>query len=131
MALAATDGADADGCAGSVVNAPFATVGQYSNYPTPQAIEAVPRVKAVFAKLDLIGGPLPEAPSYIWNAIDDELAIIGPVDQLVAADCARGAIIDYYRDPIGEHLIGAGLYAIPAINYLVARFAGDPPPNTC
>ncbi len=130
-ALAAQDGRDANGCAGSVTNAPFGTVGQYTNYPTPQALEAVPRVKAVYAKLDMIGGPVPEAPSYIYNEIHDELAIIPPVDQMVAADCARGAVIDYFRDPAGEHLTGAGQYVLPALNFLSDRFAGKPAPNTC
>ncbi len=130
-AVAAQDGSDANGCAGSVTNAPFGTVADYTNYPTPQALEAVPRVKQVYAKLDMIGGPLPEAPSYIYNAIHDELAIIEPVDQMVASDCARGAVIDYYRDPAGEHLTGAGQYVMPALNYLADRFSGQPMPNTC
>ena len=130
-ALAAKDGKDTSGCAGSVTNAPGGTIGQYSHYKTPQALEAVPRVKRVFAKLDLIGGPLPEAPSYLYNAIHDELAIIKPVDQLVASDCARGAKIDYYRDPVGEHLSGAGAYVAPAFQYIAAVFAGKPAPNTC
>ena len=91
----------------------------------------MPRVKRVFAKLDLIGGPLPEAPSYLYNEIHDELAIVKPVDQLVASDCARGAKIDYYRDPVGEHLTGAGAYVAPAFQYIAARFAGKPTPDTC
>jgi hypothetical protein len=130
-ALAAQDGRDANGCAGSVTNAPFGTVGQYTNYPTPQALEAVPRVKEVYAKLDMIGGPVPEAPAYVYNEIHDELAIIPPVDQMVASDCARGAVIDYFRDPAGEHLTGAGQYVLPALSFLSDRFAGKPAPNTC
>jgi hypothetical protein len=130
-ALAAQDGRDANGCAGSVTNAPFGTVGQYTNYATPEALEAVPRVKQVYAKLDMIGGPVPEAPSYVYNAINDELAIVPPVDQMVASDCARGAVIDYYRDPVGEHLTGAGQYVVPALNFLTDRFAGKSAPSTC
>jgi hypothetical protein len=130
-ALAAKDGSDASGCAGSVTNAPGGTVGQYTHYRTPQALEAVPRVRRVFAKLDLIGRPRPEAPSYLYNEIHDELAIIPPVDQLVASDCSRGAVIDYYRNPAGEHLTGAGAYVVPAFQYLAARFAGRPAPDTC
>jgi hypothetical protein len=130
-ALAAKDGSDASGCAGSVTNAPGGTVAQYTHYRTPRALEALPRVRRVYKKLDLIGGPLPEAPSYLYNAIHDELAIILPVDQLVARDCARGAKIDYYRDPVGEHLTGAGAYVAPAFQYLAARFAAKPAPDTC
>jgi Secretory lipase len=130
-ALAAKDGRDASGCAGSVTNAPGGTIAEYSHYKTPQALEALPRVGRVFKKLDLIGGPLPEAPSYLYQEIHDELAIIKPVDQLVANDCSRGARIDYYRNPAGEHLTGAGAYVAPAFQYIAARFAGKPAPDTC
>jgi Secretory lipase len=130
-ALAAQDGADAAGCAGAVTNAPFGTVADYTNYPTPQALAAVPQVKDAYAKLDLIDGPVPGSPSYWYNEINDELAIIKPVDALYAADCARGAVIDYYRSSIGEHLTGAVTYALPALSYLSDRFAGLPAPNTC
>jgi hypothetical protein len=129
--LAAQDAVDGSGCAGGVTNAPFDTVGELSNYPTPQALAAVPRVREVFAKLDLIGRAVPEAPSFIYNEINDEIAIIGPVEQMVAADCARGAIIDFDRDPVGEHLTGAGAYVTPSLLYLEQRFAGDPPTDTC
>jgi Secretory lipase len=129
--LAAQDAVDGSGCAGGVTNAPFDTVGELSNYPTPQALEAVPRVRDVFANLDLIGRAAPEAPSFIYNEINDEIAIIGPVEQLVASDCARGAIIDFDRDPVGEHLTGAVAYVVPSLLYLEQRFAGDPPTDTC
>jgi len=131
QSLAATDADDGDGCAGGITNAPFKTVGELSNYSTPQALAAVPRVHKVFAKLDLIGRAVPKAPSFIYNEINDEIAIIAPVEQLVAADCARGAIIDFDKDPVGEHLVGAGAYALPSIAYLADRFAGDRPPDTC
>jgi hypothetical protein len=130
-ALAAQDGTDAAGCAGSVVNAPFGSVAAYTGYKTPAELEALPQVRAAFAHLDLIGGPVPKAPSYWYNEIHDELAIIRPVDELYAADCAAGAVIDYHRDGLGEHLTGAGSYVLPAFAYLTQRFAGKPAPNTC
>ncbi|HUZ29230.1 MAG TPA: lipase family protein, partial [Solirubrobacteraceae bacterium] len=102
--LAARDGSDADGCAGSVTNAPFGTVGEYTNYATAQELAALPQVRRVFARLDLIGGPLPAAPAFIYNEANDELAITPPVDKMVASYCARGATIDYDRNPAGEHL---------------------------
>jgi hypothetical protein len=45
----------------------------------------------VFGKLDLIGGPVPEAPSFIYNEINDEIALIGPVEQTVSSACDRKA----------------------------------------
>jgi Secretory lipase len=131
QALAAQDATDANGCGGSIVNAPFVPASSYSNYPSMQALIAVPRVQDVFANLDLISGPAPAAPSYFYNAINDELATIGPVDQLVASDCARGAVIDYYRDPVGDHITGMAAYMPPALNYLADRFNGKSAPNTC
>jgi hypothetical protein len=130
-ALAAQDGDDGSGCAGGVTNAPFETVAELSNYPTPQALEAVPQVREVFGKLDLIGGSVPEAPSFIYNEINDEIAIVGPVEQMVSSDCARGAIVDFDGDPVGEHLTGAGAYVAPSLLYLEQRFAGDAPTDTC
>ncbi len=129
--LAATDGDDGDGCSGGVTNAPFDTVAELTHYATPAALTALPQVHSAFAHLDLIGGPKPEAPSYFWNAIDDEIAVIGPVDQYYASACQQGAVIDYYRSPVGEHLTGAGLYVPQAISYLEDRFAGDAAPDTC
>jgi hypothetical protein len=129
--LAAQDAADGFGCAGSVIDAPFGHVSDFSTYPSAQALAAVPVVQSAFAHVDLIDGPVPQAPSYFYNAINDELAIIKPVDALFAAECARGAAIDYHRDPVGEHNTGAGAYVAPALQYLEDRFAGKPAPNTC
>jgi hypothetical protein len=122
--LAAQDAVDANGCGGSIVGAPFDPASDWSNYPNIQALVAEPRIQNVFAKLNLIEGPTP-------TAINDELALIGPVDELVAANCADGAVIDYYRDPLGEHVTGMGTYIAPAVNYHADRFAGLPAPNTC
>jgi hypothetical protein len=130
-ALAAADGSDADGCAGSVTNAPLATVRQLSNYPTPQALEAAGQVRGAFGHLDLIGGPLPSAPAFIYNETYDELAITAPVDVFVGNLCARGARVDYERHVGGEHLTGAAVYVLPAVSSIAARFAGRPAPDTC
>jgi hypothetical protein len=88
-------------------------------------------VRSVFAHLNLIVRPPPAAPSFIFNSAQDELSITKPVDELVAADCARGATI-YYRTPPGDHLTGgSGLFGREAVAYIQDRFAGKPAPNTC
>lgn len=130
-ALARADGMDQYGCSGSVVNAPLANASQYTNYPSMPAFMALPQVKAVFDKLSLVGGPAPTAPSFYYNAVNDELAFIAPVDQMVAGYCAQGATIDYYRDPATEHLSGPAVFLPLALSYIENRFAGQPPPNTC
>ncbi len=129
-ALAARDATDADGCAGSVTNAPLGTVAEYSNYPNPEALLALPRLQRVFARLNLIRRPAPEVPSLIFNSAQDELTIIEPVDQLVAAWCARGATIEYQTPP-GDHATGSALFGRQAVPFVEAGFAGTPTPNTC
>lgn len=68
----------------------------------------------------------------------DELISLDDSDKLVARYCARGARIDYYRDPVqyqgplGDHTEAAVGGFIPrALSYLDARFAGLPAPTTC
>jgi hypothetical protein len=129
--LEATDAVDGDGCSGGVVNSPLSTVKTLSNYPTVAALEAVPRVREAFGRLDLINKAPGEAPSYFFNEIHDEIAVIGPVEQLFAANCRKRAKIDFVKSNTGEHLTGVGVYALPALDYLASRFAGDPAPNTC
>jgi hypothetical protein len=129
--IEATDAVDGDGCSGGVVNSPLSTVKTLSNYPTAAALEAVPRVREAFGHLDLINDAVGEAPSYFFNEIHDEIAVIGPVEQLFAANCRRGAKIDFVKSNTGEHLTGVGVYALPALDYLTTRFASEPAPNTC
>ena len=129
-ALSERDGRDADGCAGSVTNAPFGTVAEYSNYPTPEAILAIPRVRRVFAHLNLIRRPAPLAPAFIFNSAQDELTSVEPVNDLVATWCAQGAAIEYQTPP-GDHATGSGLFGREAVPYIQDRFAGKPPPSTC
>jgi Secretory lipase len=76
--------------------------------------------------------PVPTAPSFFYNAINDELAHIQPVDQLVTYYCSHGATIDHGRDPIASsHVGGIAVYWPLALQYLENRFAGMPAPNTC
>jgi hypothetical protein len=129
--LEATDAVDGDGCSGGVVNSPLSTVKTLSNYSTVAQLAAVPRVKQAFAHLDLINKAPGEAPSYFFNEIHDEIAVIGPVEQLFAANCRKGAVIQFVKSNTGEHLTGVGVYALPALDYLSARFAGQRAPNSC
>jgi len=129
-ALAARDGIDADGCAGSVTNAPGGTVAEYSNYPNPEALLALPRVQRVFARLNLIRRPAPATPLFIFNSRQDELSSTPPVDQLVATWCAKGATIRYETPP-GDHATGSGLFGREVVPWIEDRYAGKPAPTTC
>jgi Secretory lipase len=132
-ALAAEDGADAGGCASSTLNEPGGTASQFTNYPSSAALGEVPRVHHVLDELSLVDtAPVLGPPSFIYNAIGDEIAHIQPVDAWVAEECARGATIDYDRDPVGsEHLGGVAVYWPLALTYMEQRFAGATPPDTC
>jgi hypothetical protein len=129
--LASHDGTDGHGCSMSVLNAPFVKLSELTNAPSVAAFKAIPQVRDTLAKLDLTRGPAPHAPSYFYNAIHDQLVHIEPVDALFAAGCAAGSTIDYYRDPLPEHLTGLAAFYLLAYPYLEARFAGTRAPNGC
>ena len=133
QALAAQDGQDADGCAGAATNEPAGNASEFTIFPGSEALAAAPEVRTVLDKLDMeTAAPVPTAPSFFYNAINDELAHIQPVDHLVTYYCAHGASIDYDRDPVGgSHVGGLSMYWPLALQYLENRFAGQPAPNTC
>ena len=130
--LAAQDGQDASGCAGSTLNKVFGNASQYTNFPSSQALAADPVVKSVLDRISLKNAPRPKAPELLYNAVTDELAFIAPVDALVTDYCDHGVTVDYDRDPSGlEHVSGIYKYWPVALQYLQNAFAGDKPPNNC
>ena len=133
QALAAQDGQDASGCGGAATNEPGGNASEFTNFPSSAALAAAPQVKSVLNKLYMeTAAPVPTAPSFFYNAINDELAHIQPVDKLVAYYCSEGATIDYYRDPVAsEHVAGLAAYWPLALRHMENRFAGQPPPDTC
>jgi hypothetical protein len=132
-ALAAADGRDAFGCAGAASNEPGGNASEFTIYPSSHALASAPPVENVLGKLTMeTASPVPTAPSFFYNAINDELARIQPVDQLVAYYCGHGATIDYDRDPVGgSHVGGLAVYWPLALQYLENRLAGQPAPDNC
>ena len=132
-ALAAVDARDGDGCAGATSNAQGGNAAEYTIFPSSEALAAAPRVRRVLGKLTMeTAAPVPTAPSFFYNAVGDELAHIQSVDRLVAYYCARGATIDYDRDPAANsHVAGLTAYWPAALQYIENRFAGKPAPSTC
>lgn len=132
QALAAKDGQDASGCAGSTLNAPYGNASQYTNFPDSEALAEYPPVNRGLEYLSLKNGPLPKAPLFLYNSVDDDLAFIGPVDAWVANYCRHGVTVDYDRDPAGgDHVSGIGPYWTATLTYLANAFAGDRPPDNC
>ena len=116
------------GCATSVFDAPFTNYNSWTT--TPNTFE-LPQVARVIAE-NAFGHATPTAPTFYYNAINDEIIWIKPLDELVAHYCAHGARIFYYRDPAGvEHIQGAGDWGPAANAYIESRFAGAPVPSTC
>ncbi len=132
QALATKDGQDGSGCAGSTLNEPYGNASQYTNFSNSEALAAYPPVKRGLEALSLKNGPLPKAPLFLYNSVDDDLAFIQPVDAWVANYCRRGVTVDYDRDPAGgDHLSGAGPYWAATLTYLKNAFAGVTPPDNC
>ena len=132
QALAAKDGQDGSGCAGSTLNEPYSNASQFTNFPTSVALAEYPPVNRGLEQLSLKNGPMPKAPLFLYNSVNDDLAFIQPVDAWVANYCRHGVIVDYDRDPAGgDHLSGAVPYWAATLAYLKNAFAGVAPPDNC
>jgi len=132
QALAAKDGQDGSGCAGSTLNEPYGNASEYTNFPSSVALANYPPVNRGLEELSLKNGPLPKAPLFLYNSVDDDLAFIQPVDTWVANYCRHGVTVDYDRDPAGgDHLTGIVPYWTATLSYLKNAFAGVTPPDNC
>ena len=69
QALAAKDGQDGSGCAGSTLNEPYGNASQYTNFPDSEALADYPPVKRGLEDLSLKNGPLPKAPLFLYNSV--------------------------------------------------------------
>ena len=90
QALAAKDGQDGSGCAGSTLNEPYGNASQYTNFPDSEALADYAPVKSGLEYLSLKNGPVPKAPLFLYNSVNDDLAFIQPVDAWVANYCQHG-----------------------------------------
>lgn len=61
---------------------------------------------------------------YVYHEMFDELIPITGTDAMVAAWCADGAHVSYFRSVTGEHVAGVASGAPFAIAYLVSRLEG-------
>ena len=132
QALAAKDAQDGSGCGGSTLNEPYGDASQYTNFPDSEALADYAPVKRGLDRISLKYGPLPKAPLFLYNSVNDDLAFIQPVDALVANYCQHGVTVDYDRDPDGgDHLSAFAPYWKAALPYLQNAFARDTPPDNC
>jgi secretory lipase len=62
------------------------------------------------------------------------LDILNPIaasDPLFATYCRQGATVRYHRDLASDHVVLAITGAPAAVEFLAARFAGEPAPDDC
>lgn len=132
LAVAAADGQDASGCAGSTLNEPDKNASDFTLFPSSEALAANPLFKRVMARMSLRYAPYPRTPEFLYNGVGDELALIAPVDALIQQYCKAGVTVDYDRDLAGnEHVANFANYWPVALQYMQARFAGQAPPDNC
>ncbi|MFF2810861.1 lipase family protein [Streptomyces sp. NPDC058000] len=78
-----------------------------------------------------LGTRTPDAPVYLYHGTADELIPYAVGKQLRADWCARGARVQWTPIPLGEHVLGAIVGAVPAADWLAGRFADRPAPDNC
>lgn len=77
-AVAASDAQDASGCGdnGTLVQTAGGNAAQYTNYPTSQALAAVPRLTSIPRQMSLVHAPAPNAPTLIVRGREDEIMFV-------------------------------------------------------
>jgi hypothetical protein len=105
------------------------TLQHMRDYVTVPELLDVPAVRQVIAE-NTMGQRLPDAPTYIYQGTNDELAITPPVDALVQKYCGMGAKVQYVKI-LGEHFTTAGTGVPGALAYVQARLNGRPALSTC
>ncbi len=122
----------ANGCVGNTSNGAAAPTGQLTDYATKNFF--TPPDDHVLPINDLPqSGSSPVANTFVYHSQVDELIPIAGTDAMVAAWCADGAPIQYYRGVSGDHVAFEPAMVASVYAYLTSRFAGTPtvlPPGT-
>jgi hypothetical protein len=90
----------------------------------------VPGVQAAISA-DNLGQATPVGPLFVYQAANDEIIPLAGVQALTDGYCQEGVTVDFVKDELSDHVSLAVSGAGAALNYLIARFAGTPAPNTC
>lgn len=72
-----------------------------------------------------VPGKSPQANSYVYHEVNDQLIPIQGADRLVAAWCEAGTTVIYSRNTTGEHIAGAASGAPAAMSFLASRLQGQ------
>lgn len=90
----------------------------------------VPGVQQAIAANSL-GQRAPAGPLFVYQAANDEIIPLAGVQALTDGYCSEGVAVEFVKDELSDHVSLAVGGAGAALNYLIARFAGDPAPSTC
>jgi hypothetical protein len=74
---------------------------------------------------------VPTAPIFEWHSPTDVLIPVDSIEATIARYCAAGAKVQSDLFPSPDHLTTAVLGLPTALDYLDARFRGEPAPSTC
>ena len=85
------------------------------------------------ARLDenKLGRGRPSAPTLLMQAPDDQLVPLQGALALRDGWCRNGANVTWNLFPFGEHVLGLLMSISPALDFLTARFAGEPTTGSC
>ncbi|MFD4366916.1 lipase family protein [Rhodococcus sp. NPDC058521] len=80
--------------------------------------------------LELYPG-VPETPIFEWHSPTDVLIPVDAIDRTTARYCEAGTYVKTTLTPSPDHLSAAALGLVPALDWMDARFRGEPLPATC
>ncbi|MDV6284546.1 lipase family protein [Rhodococcus jostii] len=80
--------------------------------------------------LELYPG-VPSAPLFEWHSPTDALIPVDSIDHTIQRYCAAGVAVQSLLTPSPDHLSAAVLGLVPGLDWMDARFRGDPAPSTC
>ncbi|WP_216209968.1 lipase family protein [Amycolatopsis aidingensis] len=107
--------------------APFTRLNDLVTLPDP--LEH-PRWRATLAE-NRAGGQRPSAPVLLYHAAFDELIPYATGRKLLARYCELGSTVQWKTIPLAEHITGVAVGGPIAMEWLGARFAGEPARNSC
>ena len=90
--------------------------------PEPHAI-----IDGTFADIHI---GTPKSPLFVYKAVADEVSPSADTDALVTKLCRQGAVIEYHKDVIGEHISEAITGSANALAWVSDRLRGKSLTNT-
>ncbi|QHN26067.1 lipase [Gordonia pseudamarae] len=74
---------------------------------------------------------VPTAPIFEWHSPTDVLIPLDSISSTIRRYCKAGTKVQTLLTPSPEHMSAAVIGVLPAMDFLSARFRGEPVPSTC